>query len=309
MNMPKQNATHRTPQLSPYQLYLQTLSASGRKAIISLLTQSAKRLTNQSPDQFDWHQLKYANVVMLRNAFVQDGYAVATTNMMLSAIKSLMQTCFNMDLISADQLAKIKSVDRVHGTAQRKGRGLSKEEINALLKAAEDSEHSSKRLRDKAIIMVACGAGLRSFELAELTMDDIDTKNGILTVRKGKGRKVRQIHLAKPVLTSLKKWIAIRDQHEGALFSKIDRYGGIQQRHLSTSGIAHLFESLQQTANIDAFSPHDLRRTFITQLLNQGVDMNTVRQLAGHSDITTTARYDCRAESVGQKASKRLSFR
>ncbi|MNI89369.1 Tyrosine recombinase XerD [compost metagenome] len=52
------------------------------------------------------------------------------------------------------------------------------------------------------------------------------------------------------------------------------------------------------------FTPHDMRRTFITRLLEQGVDINTVRQLAGHSDISTTTRYDCRGEEMKISASK-----
>lgn len=298
-----------TSTITPYQLYQQTLSPSGRKAIASLLTKCAKQLTGESATSFAWHHIKYADVMTLKNRFMQEGYAVSTTNMMLSAIKSIAQTSFNMDLMAAEQLAKIKAVERVSGTSNRKGRGLTNDEILALTTAAMKSPYASKQLRDKAIVLVGCGAGLRSFELTQLTLEDLDLRAGILSVRNGKGRKFRQIHLSRPVLSSIKKWVAVRGIHRGALFCRIGRYGDIHHNQLTTSGVTHLLASLQQTALIAPFSPHDLRRTFITQLLNQGTDMNTVRQLAGHSDITTTARYDCRAETVGQKASKRLSFR
>jgi len=60
---------------------------------------------------------------------------------------------------------------------------------------------------------------------------------------------------------------------------------------------------------IERVSPHDLRRTFITRLLEQNVDLNTVRQMAGHADISTTIMYDKRSEKVMQQAASLLSYK
>ncbi len=77
---------------------------------------------------------------------------------------------------------------------------------------------------------------------------------------------------------------------------------------LTPNGVVHLLQNLQKQANIAPFAPHDLRRTFITRLLDNNVDLNTVRQMAGHSDISTTIRYDKRNESSYQTKVNSLSF-
>ena len=67
-----------------------------------------------------------------------------------------------------------------------------------------------------------------------------------------------------------------------------------------------IIKQRSEQAGIDRVRPHDLRRTFVTQLLDAGVDINTTRQLVGHSDIQTTARYDCRDQKAQKRAVKRL---
>ncbi len=77
---------------------------------------------------------------------------------------------------------------------------------------------------------------------------------------------------------------------------------------MSYSGLAFALENLQRLAGISEFTPHDMRRTFITQLLEKGIDLNTVRQLAGHSDVSTTVRYDKRDLDWQNKASEAIVF-
>ena len=67
-------------------------------------------------------------------------------------------------------------------------------------------------------------------------------------------------------------------------------------------------KSLQHQAGIIPFSPHDLRRTFITHLLEQDVDINTVRQLAGHSNLDTTIRYDKRDDAKQRAVTQGITF-
>ena len=147
----------------------------------------------------------------------------------------------------------------------------------------------------------ACGPG----ELVKLERRDYD--NGILTVRQGKGRKYREIHVADAVDKAIRAWLkASANEADSALFRRIQRNGKVASQPLTTTGLTGILEQLQQTSGIARFTPHDMRRTFITRLLGQGVDINTVRQLAGHSDISTTTRYDCRGESMKINASKRI---
>ncbi|EDT7665920.1 tyrosine-type recombinase/integrase [Salmonella enterica subsp. enterica serovar Waycross] len=289
-----------------FDAYIGGLAPSGRRGIISLLNRSASILKRGAgTDNYPWEQLNYAAVAKVRAALLDEGYAVSSVNMALSALRGVAQTAFNLNCMDAETLARIRSVKRVSGDIQRKGRTLDKSEIRALIHAAKQHPQTVRRCRDTAIVLTLCGTGLRAGELVKLVRRDYG--NGILTVRQGKGRKYREIHVADAVDKAIRAWLKVSaSEADGALFGRIQRNGKAATQPLTTTGLTGILAELQQTSGIARFTPHDMRRTFITRLLEQGVDINTVRQLAGHSDISTTTRYDCRGESMKISASQQL---
>ncbi|EAA8326628.1 site-specific integrase [Salmonella enterica] len=293
-------------QTTVFDAYIGGLSPSGRRGITSLLNRSASILKRGADAaDYPWEQLNYAAVAKARTALLDEGYAVSSVNMALSALRGVAQTAFNLNCMDAETLARIRSVKRVSGDIQRKGRALDKQEIRALIQAAKQHPQPVRCYRDAAIVLTLCGTGLRAGELVKLERRDYD--NGILTVRQGKGRKYREIHVADAVDKAIRAWVKVSaNEAENALFSRIQRNGKTATQPLTTTGLTGILAELQQTAGIARFTPHDMRRTFITRLLEQGVDINTVRQLAGHSDISTTTRYDYRNEDMKAKASQRL---
>lgn len=293
-------------QTTVFDAYIGGLAPSGRRGLTSLLNRSSSILKRGADAaDYPWEQLNFAAVAKVRAALLDDGYAVSSVNMALSALRGVAQTAFNLNCMNAETLARIRSVKRVSGDIQRKGRALDKSEIRALIQAAKQHPQLVRRCRDTAIVLTLCGTGLRAGELVKLERRDYD--NGILMVRQGKGRKYRQIHVADAVDKAIRKWLkASANEAENALFSRIQRNGKTATQPLTTTGLTGILEQLQLTSGIARFTPHDMRRTFITRLLEQGVDINTVRQLAGHSDISTTTRYDCRGESMKISASKRI---
>lgn len=293
-------------QTTVFDAYIGGLAPSGRRGITSLLNRSAGILKRGAgADSYPWEQLNYAAVAKVRAALLDDGYAVSSVNMALSALRGVAQSAFNLNCMDAETLARIRSVKRVSGDIQRKGRALDKQEIRALIHAAKQHPQPVRRYRDTAIVLTLCGTGLRVGELVKLKHRDYD--NGILTVRQGKGRKYREIHVADAVDKAIRAWLKVGvNEAENALFSRIQRNGKAASQPLTTTGLTGILVELQHTSGIARFTPHDMRRTFITRLLEQGVDINTVRQLAGHSDISTTTRYDCRGESMKISASRRI---
>lgn len=156
-----------------FETYISNLAPSGRSAIQSLLNRCASILdAKHRAKTYPWHQLTYAKVARLRSELIRHGYAVASVNMALAALRSLANTAFNMGLLDAAELTRIRAVKRVRGESRRKGRSLAKDEIRAMLIAVASHEHKGRRARDKAILMVACGAGLRAAELVALDIDD-----------------------------------------------------------------------------------------------------------------------------------------
>lgn len=293
-------------QTTVFEAYISGLAPSGRRGIISVLNRSASILKRGvDADNYPWEQLNFAAVAKVRAALLDDGYAVSSVNMALSALRDVAQTAFNMNFMNAETLARIRSVKRVSGDIQRKGRALDKQEIRALVQAAKQHPQPVRRCRDTAIVLTLCGTGLRAGELVKLERRDYD--NGILTVRQGKGRKYREIHVADAVDKAIRAWLKVSaNGADSALFKRIQRNGKAANQALTTTGLTGILMELQHTSGIVRFTPHDMRRTFITRLLEQGVDINTVRQLAGHSDISTTTRYDYRGESMKISASRRL---
>ncbi|WP_288448098.1 site-specific integrase [uncultured Enterobacter sp.] len=287
--------------------YISGLAPSGRRGITSLLNRSASILKRGADAaSYPWEQLSFAAVAKVHAALLDDGYAVSSVNMALSALRGIAQTAFNLSCLEADTLARIRAVKRVNGDNQRKGRALSREEVRALIRAAKRHPQHIRCCRDVAIVMTLCGAGLRAGELVSLECRDYN--NGILTVRQGKGRKYREIHVAAAVDKAIRAWIKASGVKEAgdALFNRVQRNGRVVSQPMTTTGLTGILAQLQHDAGIARFTPHDMRRTFITRLLEQGVDINTVRQLAGHSDISTTTRYDCRGESIKVNASRRI---
>lgn len=295
-----------TAKTCAYDAYTHSLSVAGRKGIISLLKRSAWILGKYAEaSAYPWETLCYADVMRVRATLLDEGYAVSSVNMALSALRSIAQTAFNLNQMEAGTLARIKAVKRVQGDAVRQGRALSRLEIRSLLKAAKSHCSPVRRCRDVAILLTLCGTGLRAGELVALKVDDYIKEEGKVIVRQGKGRKYREIHVAPVVAKALSAWLATKGDGD-ALFTKVSRSGQPAVGALTTAGLTAILEHLRATASVAEFTPHDLRRTFITQLLDQGIDINTVRQLAGHSDITTTARYDHRGDKAKVMASQGL---
>ncbi len=287
-------------------IYLGGLAPSGRRSMYSLLNNCAEILKPDSrADDFDWMQLRYVHVAKTRATLLDKGFATSTINMTLAALKGIAQTAFNLQLLDADSLARIRTVKRVKGDSYRKGRALSKDEIKQLVQAAKQHPQKVRQQRDKAIVLTFCGAGLRVGELVALRIDDYCITTQTITIRRGKGRKYREITVAPVVARALFSWIKANPGSD-ALFTHIHRYGQAGQKALTEAGITSILRQLGNMADLQPFTPHDLRRTFITRLLEQGADINIVRQLAGHSDISTTVLYDRRDIHVLQRVSRQL---
>lgn len=118
----KKASSHTT--INPASVWLDGLAPTGRRSMRSLLNLSAATLLhNATADNHDWSALRYVHVATLRATLAEQGYAVATVNMVLAALKGVAQTAFNLGQMDADALARIKAVKGVRGDSEAAGRG------------------------------------------------------------------------------------------------------------------------------------------------------------------------------------------
>ncbi len=295
-----------TQQTDPVTLYLQGLVPTGRRSVKSLLTTATAIINFEGKlEEMPWNIIEYQHLSTIRNALQERKRSANTINLTLSAFKGVMKACFNLGIISADQLMRLNDIKRVRGKRLPSGRSLTKQEIKKLNRACSQDKTSAGK-RDHAIITTMLATGIRRSEVINIDIEDYNTRNGLLNIQSGKGNKQRTVYLNTESRKVLKKWLITRGKQQGTIFNPITKTGSIQNRQLSSQAIYEIIRQRAEQAQIASCRPHDLRRTFVTQLLEAGIDINTTRQLVGHTDIQTTARYDLRDEKSQKKALKQL---
>jgi site-specific recombinase XerD len=291
---------------NPVSLYLNSLAPSGRRSIKSLLISSMAVLGFDGPlEAMPWNLVGYQQLAQIRNQLGQQGKAANTINLALSALRGVMRSCFNLGLIKADQLMLLNNVKPVRSQRLPKGRSLSGSEIGKLHRScAQDKSVAGKR--DHALIALMLVTGLRRSEVVAIGVKDFNSRTGVLNIQAGKGGKQRLAFLNSNSRQVIRQWRQMRGNHAGYLFNPVAKNGTVINRPLTGQSIYDIVQQRSELAQIGKVRPHDLRRTFVTQLLEAGVDLNITRQLAGHSDIQTTARYDCRDQKSQKKALQQL---
>lgn len=179
---------------------------------------------------------------------------------------------------------------------------LEPEEINSLM--LQPDIDTLPGLRDRAILETLYSTGLRVSELVKLNKNDVNLERGEFSVR-GKGEKIRIVFLSEPAKEWLKRYLAKREDELPALFTKHNN----NRRELSTPDdfddeeiektsyltprtIQRIIQKHTTSAGIiKHVTPHTLRHSFATDLLQGGADLRSVQELLGHSSITTTQVY------------------
>jgi site-specific recombinase XerD len=289
---------------NPAAVYLAGLSESGRRSQLQVLNVIAKLLTG-SPDAFmcDWSRIRFQHTTAVRSK-LQDLYAPATVNKALSALRKTLKAAWQLDQMSAEDYHKAASIESVNGHTIPAGRELSAGEIAALLGACEN-DPTPAGARDAAVLAVMYASGLRREEIVNLDLGDYNQESGRLVVS-GKRRKDRTAYLLNGASRALNDWLDVRNREPGPLFMPINKAGAIQYRRMTTQAVYNLLNKRAKLAGVDDFSPHDLRRTFVSDLLDAGADIAIVAKMAGHASVNTTARYDRRPEAAKMKAAQRL---
>jgi integrase/recombinase XerD len=166
---------------------------------------------------------------------------------------------------------------------------LTRDEVGRVLDAPTDG--SAAGLRDRALLEVLYGSGLRVSEATGLDVDDVDVPDGSLRVL-GKGGREREVPVGRFARAALERYLTggrpslVSAASRGALF--LNTRGG----RLTRQSVARLVAGYAHAAGIERrVSPHDLRHSFATHLLEGGADVRVVQELLGHASVATTQVY------------------
>jgi integrase/recombinase XerC len=213
------------------------------------------------------------------------GRSRATAARKLAAARALFRWLHLQGFADADPAAGLRTPKR----DRRLPRFLSRAEMERLL--AAPAGDALPEVRDRAILETLYSTGVRVGEIAALDEDDLDLRSGVARVL-GKGRKERLVGLGRYAVAALRAYVAARGRGPargrggGALFR--NPRGG----RLSTRGIQRVLAKRLAQAGLDPrISPHKIRHSFATHLLDAGADLRSVQELLGHRNLATTQIY------------------
>ena len=158
--------------------------------------------------------------------------------------------------------------------------------------------------RDAVVLALGLGAGLRRAEIVGLQVSDVKLEREIIRVL-GKGKKIREVPIKGGTLEAIRRWLLIRG--EGPLLVAVRKGRRLGTKGLAPQAIMRVCEKRGREAGVFDFAAHDLRRTYISVLLDRGVDLSVASDLAGHSSPSTTKRYDRRGERAKHSAAEVVS--
>lgn len=213
------------------------------------------------------------------------GKATATIARRLAALKAFYQFLYRERYIDKDPTVDLESPK----LERRLPKVLSIGEVDLILRQPDLQTPSG--LRDRAMLELLYATGIRVSELVALNVEDVNLEGAYINCL-GKGRKERMIPMGQMAVRSVQEYLdrgryrLLRDPAESCLF--INHHG----RRLTRQGFWKIVKKYAYDAHIDReITPHTLRHSFATHLLENGADLRSVQEMLGHADISTTQIY------------------
>ena len=224
----------------------------------------------------------------------------------LSAIRAAAEAAFNLERMSADDFGRIRNVKMIRGSRNLAGREITLGEIESLVRTCQATKGPAG-IRDIVIIGLLYICGLRRAEVSSLNVESFDVDEGIIKVI-GKGNKERVVFPDSGTRDAIEDWLDFRGQFDGPLLLAVLKNGQIRYDNgrMSDQAVYNVTKRRALQAGVKKCSPHDFRRSFVTQLLRKDKDLLTVQRLAGHANPATTQRYDRRPMETDRLATEVL---
>jgi len=210
-------------------------------------------------------------------------YAKRTVARKLASLRSFFRFLFREGLIKKNPITAISTPK----LDKRLPVFLDVDKVARLVQAPQESDAAG--LRDRALLETLYSAGIRVSELVGLDVDDVDLISGIIKVL-GKGHKERIVPIGEPAIAAIRRYIDKRPERKikdkDAVF--LNKSGG----RLTDRSVRRVLDKYIRICSItEKISPHSLRHSFATHLLDRGADLRSVQELLGHMNLSTTQIY------------------
>ncbi len=246
----------------------------------------AKASRKASPHGKDWPLLAKASTSDLIR-FVQElmqnrGYAPSAVRRKIAALRSFYRFMKREGKRPDDPALDLEPPKRDKPLP----RVLKERDVSRLLRTKSTWDTKWLNLRDRAIMELLYASGVRRAEVVSMNLEDVDLQTRTIRVT-GKGRKQRLVIINRTTAAAFRDYLNVRPASGDSAF-----FLGHTKRRLSTRHVWEIFRRIRALSGLTAkASPHTLRHSFATHLLERGVDLITIQELLGHESVATTQIY------------------
>ena len=270
------------------------------KALVldSVSSPITKRVYNLGLDEFfAWYSQEprpgftKATVAAWRVALEARGLGAVSINVRITAVRKLAVEAADNGLLAPELANGITRVKGVAAKGVRLGNWLTAKQAQALLNAPDAT--TSKGRRDRAILAVLLGCGLRRSEVAALTFKHIQQRDGrwCIVDLVGKHGRVRTVPMPTWVKVAVDAWAGAAGIGDGPVFRSVNRGGDIRGTALSEKVVWQLLRPYADAAGVSGIAPHDCRRTCAKLCRAAGGELEQIQMLLGHASVQTTEQY------------------
>jgi integrase/recombinase XerC len=213
-------------------------------------------------------------------------YSKSTTARKLATLRSFYKFCLKRHYVQSNPLASVRTPKQ----EKRLPKFLEESEVRRLLETPDVT--TLLGARDRAMLETMYSTGIRVSELVDLNIENIDFVGECLHIR-GKGKKERLTPISPTALAWIRRYMDMRRADpRAATFDQQAVFVNKHGQRLSTRSVRRKLDKYLTIAGLDAaISPHTLRHSFATHMLNRGADLRSVQELLGHQSLSTTQIY------------------
>ena len=279
-------------------LGLPDLEQARSAVLVSLRSSESQRSYRRSIDDFvGWYcsepRLSFNKTVVTRYRIYLENRLLAggTINVRLAAVRRLAYEAADSGLLSPDLAAGIRRVKGAKKLGTKLGNWLTASEARALWQ--HPSSDSLKGKRDRAILAVLLGCGLRRRELIDLNLGHLQRREDHWAIVDlvGKGGHIRTVPMPDWVKRTLDVWLATAKIADGKLFRCVCRSGKAWGSHISEKVVWQVVKEHARELGIAKLAPHDLRRSCARLCHESGGELEQIQFLLGHVSVQTTEKY------------------